>query len=86
MGVFWLSSCLIKVGVATSGLRNSEGYDADRGVFSAESWGRVVAMAEEMGGTLQRPTLQGTQRSVSYSESEQGVGKTTERNSEDGRR
>jgi hypothetical protein len=37
MGVFWLSSCLIKVGVATSGLRNSDGYVADRGVLSAES-------------------------------------------------
>lgn len=49
MGVFKLSSCLIYVGVATRGLRSSEGYDADRGVFRDESCGFccVVAMVEE---------------------------------------
>lgn len=48
MGVFKLSSCLIYVGVATRGLRSSEGYEADSGVLRAESWGFccVVAMIE----------------------------------------
>jgi hypothetical protein len=50
MGVFRPSSCLIKVGVATRGLRSSEGYEADRGVFKAESWGRVAAMMDGEGG------------------------------------
>jgi hypothetical protein len=39
MGVFWLSSCLIYVGVPGRGLRSSEGYEADSGVFRAESCG-----------------------------------------------
>jgi hypothetical protein len=48
MGVFMLSSCLIKVGVPTMGLRSSEGYVADNGVLSAESCGFlcVVTMTE----------------------------------------
>jgi hypothetical protein len=44
IGVFWLSSCLMKLGVATSGLRNSDGYEADKGVFRADNWGRVAAI------------------------------------------
>jgi hypothetical protein len=72
MGVFWLSSCLMKLGVATSGLRSSEGYEADKGVFRADNWGRVAAMAEEKGGTLQWLTLQRSTVNVSYGKSEYG--------------
>jgi hypothetical protein len=75
IGVFWLSSCLMNVGVATSGLRNSDGYEADKGVFSAESWGRVAAMIEKQGDTLQQPTLHRYTESVTYNESEYGNGR-----------
>lgn len=54
IGVFKLSSCLMYVGVATRGLRSSEGYEADSGVLRAESWGFccVVAMMEWSGGAM----------------------------------
>ena len=42
IGVFWLSSCLMYVGVPTHGLRISEGNPAERGVLRDGSWGLVV--------------------------------------------
>jgi len=56
MGVFWPPpSCFMNVGVATRGLRSSEGYEADSGVFNAESWGFcVAAMIEEQKRMLLR--------------------------------
>lgn len=47
IGVFWLSSCLMYVGVPTHGLRISDGNEAESGVFNDDSWGFVVAMMDE---------------------------------------
>lgn len=48
IGVFWLSSCLMNVGVPTHGLRISDGNEAESGVFNDGNWGLdVVAMLDE---------------------------------------